>query len=249
MNVKNFIPCEKCKNGFIIKNNIAWRCDCLLNYETHLKNAIGLCNANLITEETPIGIVEDLLSYDLCSYVGTKSIDNIEKCKKFVNEFDKKFNSINLFFQGENGTQKSTVARGMASLLIRDKKTAYYILGKDLICLLMDAERNVDAREKINQILSVDLLIIDEISPDKLALYSSNYKQEQLTPFLKTRIENIRKSVIFVSNVMIDEFKGSKLGDTLSDLIIRECKYGTFTFEDKFVENYDFVKDIKDIWD
>ena len=82
--------------------------------------------------------------------------------QKYIDQFATKFNSVNLFLSGEPGTQKTTLAKYILCSIIRQKKNGYYLIANDLFNLLTDSERHEEAREKLSQILLVDLLIIDE---------------------------------------------------------------------------------------
>ena len=100
--------------------------------------------------------------------------------------------------------------------------------------------------ELIEKIINVDLLIIDEMSDDKITVFQSEYQIPFLTTFLKRRLETIKKSTIFISNHSKEKLYEGKLGKTIADLINRECKDFMF-FKD--VYSVEVSKNIiKDIW-
>ena len=242
-------PCGRCdSHGFIVNGATATKCSCWTVYKNRLSLINKMLGANLIVEESSKEEVDRLLSYTLDDYKGEDTPKNLPKIKKFLSKFDEKFNSINLFFTGTNGTQKTTVVKYMVLELLRTNHSAYYTLTKDFIDLVMLSERDEEKAKKLDEILKVDFLVLEEFSPDKLALYSSGYKQSIVTSPIKKRFENIRKSTVVISNFSITELRESALGNTIVDLIDRETRNGCqFTFTDRYG---DYAKiDLSSIWD
>lgn len=230
--MNEFIGCRLCHKtkGYIysqdeLGNDIVEKCKCLEDYQYNSQINYYLQKAN---------IHEDIKNYNLDKYVGIDKNKNIDKIKKFIDNFDSKFYNVNLYFYGVQGTQKSTLSRYIAYELLKKKKSCYYILAdvllKDLLTKL-DKKENLEAQ--IDNILNCDLLIIDEISDDKVTIYQSDYQIPFLTSFLKLRLEKIKKSTIFISNYTIEDLYKSKFGMTISDLINRECQ-GKMLFEDNY---------------
>lgn len=247
--IEPYVHCDKCdEHGFIVTNGIATKCGCWRKYKEKLSLIKKMLDANLIFEESSRDEVNKLIDYSLDNYKGIDKNQNIPKIRKFLNQFDEKFNAVSLFFTGDNGTQKTTVAKFMVCELLRKGHTAYYVLTKDLIDIIMSAERDETKLSLLDSILKVDFLVLEEFSPDKLALYSSGYKQSILTSPIKKRFENIRKSTVIISNFSMSELRQSALGNTIIDLIDRETKNGCqFTFEDRYGD-YASI-DLTSIWD
>lgn len=246
MNIPKYTHCNKCdEHGFIINNGIATRCDCWTAYKSRVQFLQKLHESNLITDITPQEKIDKFLDYDICSYKGDDANKNIKKVKMFVSEFDTKFKTINLYIYGDNGTQKSTVVKWICKKLLKSGKSVYYIIGKDLIDIIMDSERNEESKFKVTQMLQSDLLVIEEFEKSKLSLFSSNYKQSELIPFLKTRMESICKSTIFISNSEISDLY--ELSETIGDLVDRETMNCKLHFTDRYYAN---VKvDTSNLWD
>ena len=252
--VEPFVPCgktfgdgSKCTKGFIIRPSGADRCECWVKYRNHLSLLAKMIDSNLITENSSKDEVKRLIEYSLDDYKGNDINHNIPKIRKFIRLFDEKYNSVNLFFSGENGTQKTTVAKNIVVELLRKDKTAYYTITKDFIDLIMASDRDEEKASLLNKILRVDLLVLEEFSTDKMALYSSDYKQSVLTTPLKKRFESIRKSTIIISNSSMQELKDSRLGSTIGNLVDRETKECQFCFTDRYG---DYVTvDLSSIWD
>lgn len=247
--IEPYQHCNKCdSHGFIVQDGRAVRCDCWMQYRNRLSLINKMLEANLIAEESSKEEVDRLISYSLDDYKGNDSTSNIPKVRKFLSKFDEKFNSVNLFFTGANGTQKTTVAKYMVLELLRSGHSAYYTLTKDFIDLVMLSERDEEAVRKLDSILKVDFLVLEEFSPDKLALYASGYKQSIVTSPIKKRFESIRKSTVVISNFSMNELRGSALGNTLVDLVDRETRNGCqLVFSDRYG---DFAKvDLSSIWD
>lgn len=235
MNVPKYVGCGKCENGFIISDGIASRCECWTQYRKNLLFLQKLYESNLITDITPQEKIDKFINYDIDSYKGDDVNKNIKKIKKFVSEFDDKFKTINLYVYGDNGTQKTTVIKWICKKLLKKGKSVYYIIGKDLIDVIMDSERNEESKKKVEKMLQSDLLVIEEFEKSKLSLFSSNYKQSELIPFLKTRMESICKSTIFISNSDISDLY--ELSSTIGDLIDRETNNCKLHFTDRYYAN------------
>lgn len=202
-----FTPCENCDNGYIeddIEATIS-KCSCLLNYQRNRKLSIELEKSNVPLQISSDKKAVDLIGYSISEdYVGKDKQGNIPKIKKFISNFDERYSSLNMYFYGDQGVQKSTLARVICRELIKKGKSCYFILADDLIKTLIDAERDDELKSLCNHILNVDFLVIDELDESKITCYKSGYQIPFLTTFLKKRIERLRKSTLFCSNREID---------------------------------------------
>jgi DNA replication protein DnaC len=242
----SFESCGKCYQGYIFDElkNIARKCNCLKEYQDQ-----GLINLAIQKSNIPFWISENklLIDYSFDDYVGNDSNNNLIKLKKFINNFDEKYSKRNLFFSGEPGTQKSTLARFVGVELIKRGKFVYYELADSLIRGLIEADRNDQVKDKWNKIINCDCLIIDELSQDKITTYRSGWQNTFLLPFLKKRIEFIRKSVIFISNSPIENI-GTYFKGAVQDLIYREVADKKMIFTDSYeIEQTKF--DWNSLWD
>lgn len=276
------IKCDKCdSNGFIVKEGQAVKCNCRKKYEYELSASNILSNSGLITEQSTYNDFEILMNFDFSNYRGKDEYENIKRIKKYVDEFDKikykevphntfddkgniirteynkvsigcPFKSLHCYVHGQQGTQKSYIMRGMLTKMACKGKSVYYIFAKNLISLIIDSERNEESKKKLDYIMNVDILVIDEFDENRCALWQSGYKEKILIVWLKDRLEVIKKSTWIISNYSIEEQKKSKFGELFGDLLDRETKFGRFEFNDRYFDNMteEEIQEIfDDIWD
>ena len=252
----NLYKCDKCdSNGFIIKNGIAVLCDCRKKYEYEVKTSNILMNSGLLNENSTYEDFKKLISFDWSDYRGKDENGNLKKIQKFVDEFDSKdkpFKNLHCYVWGNQGTQKSHIMRGMLSKMACKGKSVYYIFAKELIDLIFDSDREETAKKKLDYIMNVDILIIDEFEEQRCCLWQSGYKERSLIVWLKDRLEVIKKSTWFISNDSIEQLKESKFGELFGDMIDRETKFGRFEFTDRYFDNVskeEIEEKLKSIWD
>src|SRR5208337_1397575 len=102
-------PCEGC-----IKRGTKWitkfvgtddeyttLCTCFKDYQAKLIISIELDKAN---------IPQSIMDFDIQSYRGKKSLEQVVKIRKYAKEFKEKFSHVNLYMYGPNSTQKTTLA-------------------------------------------------------------------------------------------------------------------------------------------
>ena len=278
----NECKCEKCnKDGFIIIENSAVKCDCRKKYEDEMRTCDKLLKSGLLNENSNYEDFKKLYDYEFIQYKGIDENGNIKRIQKFVDEFDKvkykevphnilddngnvirteyskisvgnPFKSLHCYVYGEQGTQKSTVLKGMLTKLAKKGKEVYYIFCKDLIDIIIDSDRDENAKKLLDYIINVDVLVIDEFEEQRTNLWQSGYKERSLIVWIKNRLEVSRKSTWFVSNATIEEMKNGKFGELFGDVIERETLYGRFEFKDKYVNSLskqDIAEKMKFIWD
>ena len=251
-----FVPCRKCvgKNGrnpegYIIKSvpapngqgtvEVAEECSCHKAWKESTKLEAYMQKAN---------IASDAAKYDINSYVGTKSLANVNRIKTFTErslskdepqEIKDALAASCLYIYGKNGTQKTTLAMWMGYQFLRAGKKVRYILMNDLLKLLMKAERDEDIQKQLEKLAEVDLLIIDEsFDKGKITIYKSNYQIPFLDSFLRSRIQTNKKGIVFISNVNMNEIEANNFNVSIQDLVTRNvniCK-GFMEFEDNYME-------------
>lgn len=255
--------CDKCdNNGFIVKDGKAVKCECRKKYEFELSSSNILVNSGLLTDDSTYDDFKKLIDFEFETYRGKDINGNIKKIQKFVNDFDKPkykkesvsqigesgiettievetqipnpFKSLHCYVYGDQGTQKSYVLRGMLAKLACKGKKVYYIFAKDLIDLIVDSDREEEAKKKLEYISKVDVLVIDEFEEQRCCLWQSGYKERSLIVWIKNRLEVIRKSTWFISNDSIEKQKQSKFGELFGDLLERETRCGRFEFTDRY---------------
>ena len=237
----NFYKCDKCdSNGFIVKNGVAILCDCRKNYEVEIKSSDILLKSGLLTENSTYDDFKKLIDYSFDDYKGKDENGNIKRIKKYVDEFDrsdKPFKNMHFYIWGGQGTQKSYTLKGMLTKLACKGKSVYYTFLKNLISLIIESDRDENAKSKLNYIMNVDVLVIDEFEEKRANLWASGYTENTLITWLKDRLEVIRKSTFFISNDSIETMKQSKFGELYGDLLDRETKFGRFEFTDRYMDS------------
>jgi DNA replication protein DnaC len=239
-----WVPCEGCKTRGTkwITHNLGTDdeyvtfCTCFKDYQTKLILGMNLKKANI-----PLSI----LSYNVKSYRGKKSIDKVEKLKMYSKAFQEKFTSVNLYIYGPNSTQKTTLAYYIGMELLKTEKlTVRYTLMDTLIKDLISSNYGESKESKtIEQYRDADLLIIDEsFDKRRITLYKSGYQLSFLDSFLRDRMETNKKATIFISNLDVGLIEGT-FGKGLFELIQRNCIQ--FLMEDR-IDSNNF--DIEDLW-
>jgi DNA replication protein DnaC len=212
-------------------------------------------NSGLLNENSTYEDFKKLISFDWSDYRGKDENGNLKKLQKFVDEFDSKdkpFKNLHCYVWGNQGTQKSYTLKGMLSKLACKGKQVYYIFAKELIDLIFDSDREEDAKKKLDYIMNVDVLVIDEFDQRRIASWKSGYKENMLLVPLKNRLEIIKKSTWIISNCGIEEQKDSSFGELYYDLLKRETCYGQFNFTDRYFDSLskeEIEEKLKSIWD
>jgi len=246
--LNKFESCGKCDSyGFLILEGKAKKCDCKISYEKYISLMKGFLDANVITYDSSKEYASFLNSLSLDSYKGPDEKGNLVKLKKYVSSFEEKYSSLNLFFSGKPGTQKSTISKAMIRHLLEKKISCYYIIANDFIQLIIDASRDEDKKRQLDFILRSAFLVIDEFDEDKIVTYASGWQRKNLFPVIKYRIETVKNSTLFISNKEIDNI-GTYFGEAIQDLIFREVPDKTMVFEDKYYLHNGKI-DLSSIWD
>ena len=237
----NLYKCDKCDaNGFIVGENSAIKCSCRVKYEFELKASSILSNSGLLNESSTYDDFKKLIDFNWSDYRGKDENGNLKKLQKFVDEFDrsdKPFKNMHFYIWGGQGTQKSYTLKGMLTKLACKGKSVYYTFLKNLISLIIESDRDENVKSKLNYIMNVDVLVIDEFEEKRANLWASGYKENTLITWLKDRLEVIRKSTFFISNDSVEAMKQSKFGELYGDLLDRETKFGRFEFTDRYMDS------------
>ena len=251
----NLYKCDKCDSyGFIVGENSAVKCICRIRYEQELKTSDALSRSGLLNENSTYEDFKKLIDFDWSDYRGKDENGNLRKLQKFVDEFDsdkKPFKHLHCYVWGKQGTQKSYTMKGVLTKLAIKGKSVYYIFTKDLINLIIDSDRDEVAKKKLDYIMNVDCLVLDEFDTQRIASWKSNYKENILLVPLKNRMEVARKSTWIISNLSIEEQKETSFGELYYDLLKRETCYGQFYFNEKYLDNLskeDIEKTMQSIW-
>jgi len=166
-----------------------------------------------------------LLDYNINTYQGNDYNQNILKLSKFIQNYSNKFTNYHLYlWSSENGTQKTTIASYVGRELLKQGFKVQFILMNKLIKTICEADfdKDPDIIDKYNRILNCDFLIIDDcFDPMKVTVYKSGYQIPFLDSFLRERLENLRKSTCFTSNISVDNIDDNVYTKSIKNLILR----------------------------
>lgn len=189
--------CDFCKDtGYIQKENEKTvMCNCLkqnlLNMSYNISNLSDIkhenfdnFNCNLFSDE-----VNEIKYKMKCS--PRENIVTIKNaCLKFIENFNN-LETKNLFFLGNTGLGKTYMSNCVANELLKKGKTVLYQTAPVLLEKIIDNKFNKyklqNADEFYNSILTVDLLIIDDLGAE----YLNSMKVSELFTILNTRILNL----------------------------------------------------------
>lgn len=237
-----FKPCGKCKNGYIYKNldptgffKSVTECAC------HSK---WLAENQLEKTYKHNGFDMRHYSYSPRSYVGTKSVKDKDRLINYVNQFEvnPEVRKLLVYMYGPNGTQKSTLASWVGKSLLSKGFSVRYYLMNDLVHLLMDAEdfneeKKLTAQAKLEKLERTDLIIVDEsFDKEKMKLYKSGYMLSFIDSWIRRRIQQLNKGILFVSNVKIEDIESNGMSHSIQDFVEREVKLKNCYLQ--FLDNY-----------
>lgn len=225
--LKDFKACDNCINGFIKSINSFGEeeteiCDCLERYNSNFALKINLQLS---------GIKTSIFDYNIDTYKGQDKEKNILKIKKIITNFETKFYNKNFYFYSKlNSCQKTTLALYIGKELLIKKKQCYFVLMDSLIKLLIDENRSEEeAMSLINKYYKADFLIIDDcFDLKKVTVYKSGYQLAYLDSFLRKRLESLEKCTLFTSNTLLDNIADQGFGESIQNLIKRNCYEMTF---------------------
>lgn len=251
--MKNFIGCRKCKDnpGFLIRTvdgiEVKLRCDCWKRWARNRQTQITLEKSDV-----PIGVLPfDLMNYDPeKDYIGNTTKKTIvPKLKTYVEHFEERFSDKLLYFSGDSGTQKTTLACWIARCVAEKGKSVKYILMNDLLRILQKADFDDAHNDKAQELYKVDLLILDRaFDKSQVNLYKSGYQLTFLDTFLRKRVEQHGKAMIIVSNTPVENIPDHGYTKDSMDFILRKVLQADtqFEFKDRYTQKDDFQ--IDDLW-
>jgi len=229
-----FIPCRKCASikdsikpeGYLyvsLENGQTGIQECLCHIEWRKNSIVALKakRANLWTDEKS-------LSYSpTTQYKGSRSLSQVRKLEVYVERFKEfEFSKSSLYLYGPYGTQKTHLAQWIGLSLLRKNFSVQYLPMQKLISdLSSEFDSNEGKQETVENLLSVDCLILDEcFSKTKVTLYKSGYQLPFLETFLRERMEHRQKNIIFVSNTPIEDIASQGFGDSIQNFVERNIK-------------------------
>lgn len=249
-----YIPCRVCatkpgpKPGFyfISYKNTSQKgvveCECHKKYVMRETLRCKAQDANIWTDAFDYNIDTD--------YIGTKSLKEVSRLKKYVTNFSKYSDAI-VYLHGPNGTQKTTLAQWIGASVLCQGYSVKYLLMQTLLMTLSGFERSEEKQQEkqieIEKLKDTDLLIIDEsFSKDKVTIYESGYQLPFLDRFLRERCEIKKKGMVFISNKPPSDIEKQKFSLSLQDFIIRNTSKITGSTCLYFEDNYMQTKSVFD---
>ena len=199
INKNFFIPFYDCKicndTGYILnEDGKTIMCTCLK--QKLLDNLYNKSNLTNIDKENFLNFDENIFSNNNDSEYGCSPRQNIQNIKDaswdFINNFDNP-DTKNLLFIGNTGLGKSYMSNCIANELLKQGKTVLYQTAPVLLETIIDNKFNKyktsDINDFYNDVLSVDLLIIDDLGTE----YLNSMKLSELFTIINTRILNLNK--------------------------------------------------------
>lgn len=202
-----------CDTGYIKRENQKTiMCNCLKQKLLNL--SYNMSNLSDIKKDNFDNFNEDLFSDEINQLKYKSKISprkNIlaikNACIKFVNNFDN-LDEKNLLFIGNTGLGKTYMSNCIANSLIQNGKTVLYQTAPVLLETVIDNKfnkyKNQNADDFYNNILTVDLLIIDDLGAECL----NSMKVSELFTILNTRILNLNNKptkTIISTNLTIEQ--------------------------------------------
>ena len=238
-----FVPCRKCHKsktpGYIPSQmdgySVLVECSCHKIWKEQWELEIKIKSS---------GLSEDDLQFNENSYIGSQKEELIPKILRYVDKFDS-VKSDALYFYGINGTQKTTVAKWIGIKLIQKGYKIQYVTMKALIDVLIASfqdsnEERIERKDLYDRYMNCDLLILDEVfDRSKVILYASGYQIPFLDQFIRSRLDMMKKGILFISNKTISQISSEGFGESLQDLIERKVilRNANLTFSDRVFDS------------
>ena len=206
--------CNKCNDtGFInYENKKTEMCTCLKQRLINI--SYNKSNLSNLQKENFDNFNENLFSNEVnenkykMNISPRENIINIKKASiNFVKNFEN-LNTRNLFFTGNTGLGKTYMTNCIANELIKQGKIVLYQTAPVLLETIIDNKftkyKTTDTNDFYNQVLTADLLIIDDLGTE----YQNSIKLSELFTILNTRALNLNNKLtrtIISSNLSIEK--------------------------------------------
>lgn len=182
--------------------------------------------------------------YTLQSYIGTRSKKVIVGLSKYVEAYDdSNTREIVLYLYGAPGTQKTTFVQFMGLSLIRKGYKVFYTSLKVLSDYIVnpfssDKDKDEDRKQYLSRIEKSDCLILDDAFDKNISpVYSTGSQSPYIEGFLRERIENQKKGILFVSRNPPNEIRKQGYSDSLQ------------TFVERYTTKRHTLFEMKDVYD
>ena len=209
-----FLPdysCKLCNDTGYLVNNSTIMCSCLkqklLNIEYNRSNISSLEKENFNTFDFSVfsnNADEKKYNSNISPRENMKKIRKI--CEDFIQNFDDP-KEKNLLFTGNTGLGKTFLTNCIANELLKSGKTVLYQTSPVMLDSILDYRFGKNNNFNYSDLLSVDLLIIDDLGTESL----NNMKFSELFNILNTRLLNqnhhITKTIISTNLSLNNLFK------------------------------------------
>jgi DNA replication protein DnaC len=244
-----YFPCRKCSKlntsgklpeGFFYKiitqNNKTYKvveeCDC------HKK---WIKEKEIYLKYKKAGFKLSDFDYDITSYLGNKSKDNIHRITNYINNLSKTKSSI-LYCWGIYNSQKTTIINWIGHQILSQGYSTYYILFNELLKNLWDGQRKEEYSELVENYKNCDILIIDEaFDKEKASVWASGHQIALVDELIRNRI-NSNKGIIFCTNVNPIDISKNIHSEAIQNIIFRETKKNNSILE--FLDCLDSINNI-----
>lgn len=196
---KSFLPkfeCNKCDDtGYIQTSQGNKLCSCvkqrLYDVAFNNSNIYNLENQNFSNFRLDVYSDEvdfDKYNFNISPRQNIKSIR--DECINFIKNFDNT-SQHNLLFSGNTGLGKTFLSSCIANELIKKGKNVLYQTSPIMFDKILDSKFGKGSNTLINEIYSVDLLIIDDLGTET----RTEYKVTELFNIINTRLLNQNNKV------------------------------------------------------
>ena len=204
----------------IIKRKIVVPCSCRKKYEKLSKFMISNVPYDILVNQHIYGkLVTDSISSEVIELRKEIVYPYIKKIKEVAN------NPYGLVFLGKNGTGKTFVGLKILYYAIINELEVFNIDMSGLLELSRKSfDRNSSAGNLLDEISSVDFLMIDEVGNESKR---SSYSVSEFKNLLKKRV-TLRKPTILVSNFLYKDFK-KEYGKSIDSIVAAHFKILDFS--------------------
>ncbi|MCL2860374.1 MAG: ATP-binding protein [Oscillospiraceae bacterium] len=198
--------CKLCKDtGYVSTDNTSNMCICLK--QNLLNLAYNKSNLNNLT-------TENFSTFDLTKYSDKSNMENygvdisprenmkniLKEAKAFVKNFDSP-KVKNLLFTGTAGLGKTFLSNCIANELICLNKTVLYQTAPNMLDAVVDYRFGRTTNDFYNKLLTVDLLIIDDLGSESL----NSIKLTELFNIINSRLLSKNTKTIVSTNIFIKQ--------------------------------------------
>lgn len=229
--------------GFYLENGYAVECEC---HKEWVKD-------QLVVRRVKHGGMRILnMNYNpITDYKGLGSTKEVSNLVHFSNNFPTTMLNTHLYLWGPHKTQKTTLGNWLGISLVKRGYSVKMVLMNSLI---NDLQTNYEDKKKTEEAwasyLKLDCLIIDEsFDPHKVILYKSGYQFPFIDSFLRERMEDKKKSTIFISNIQPNQI-GKTYTPSIESLVLRNTvdKGTALHFRDVYDEVVNTFENVSDIF-